>query len=102
MTVLLAAIGATGWLVAMAMVWRSDGLMMRMIQEVNAKSDPKAKIPLFISSWWVWDVRARHRQLYPGSEVHQQFRKTMVIFVAAAVTMAVCIVALFGEIPKSN
>lgn len=73
---------------ALWMMYRSTVLFWMMHAEVNAKSDPSNRLPVFPSTFRgvmfgeldVWD---RHAALYPHSPLRRQLIYSGVIFMAA-------------------
>lgn len=85
---LLLVVALFSFSVTIAMMVRGSRLMDQIIQEVNAKVEPKDRVPVFLNSWRAWVVRGQHRRLYPQSPIHRKFtRTTILFFVSAAIGM---------------
>ena len=81
---------------AIVTILRASGLQTRMITEVNTKSDLKNRLPVFAHTGHVLQAWARHRQLYPDSDLRWQIRRAQIKFAILFVVICACIAALQG------
>lgn len=92
----LGMVALLSFVVTIAMMLRSSRLMDQIIQEVNAKVEPKDRVPVFLNSWRAMLVRGQHQRLYPRSSIHREFTRTTIAFFVSAAIGTGCLILLFA------
>ena len=100
MTVLLVALTAIGFIATMACVGHINRLHYRAIDEVNARSAPPDRLPAITNSWRRIHLQARHRKLYPDSDLWNLLRRCFVIFAVSGLLAAICFQLLLGNVRR--
>ena len=89
----IAFLVAATWMAAAG--WRFNSLIDQMIDEVNARTDPKDRIQSFrVGRWEMLSVLDRHTRLYPVSEVRKRTYRWMGMFFGLWFVAALCFFTL--------
>lgn len=67
---------------------RVNLLFERIKKEINAKADPKDRIPLFGWSHHSWGALNKHKRLYVESDLRRQYYRWTAAFVVLSLLMA--------------
>lgn len=84
---------------AMTATLRVNLLFERIKKEINAKADPKDRLPLFGWSHQYWGALDKHKRLYVESDLRRQYYQWTAVSLVLGLLMTI---ALFSLVRSFN
>jgi hypothetical protein len=88
---MLVGLGGLIFIALVAMVWRQNRRLTRMLDRVNRERRFDAQIPFFPINWHVKEVLDEHEKLFPGSPDYKEFKAGEVLIPLTALGLMVVI-----------
>jgi hypothetical protein len=85
----------------MAAMWRANYLFDRIIDEVNARSEPNDRIQAFrVRRWQMRGFIDRHKRLYPQSGLRSRYHRWLAIGIGLWLVTMFCLFAVQAAVSR--